>query len=515
LNAARLASVEQIRQLDLRIRRLERKDPSTSFRPSDAMADRSLVSELACATRQSERAANGMLNDACILIGDLPDTFDALAAGDIYLPHAQTMALQTVGLEPDARAELEAQLLPLAKTLTPPRFKARARVLREKRHPETMAKRHEDALDEQYVAVTPLDDGMAMLELVGPAIEVMALHDRVTTIARTLQKVDGETRPLGRLRATVLLALGLKGVVPEGTELAGIGDLVAGEVHLLVPVLSLLGADTAPATLDGYGPIDAETAARLVAAVPTFRRVLTDPVSGAVLALERTRYKVPKALRDWIRIRDGVCRFIGCPRPAGQCDMDHVLPWELGGPTNASNLAAACEGHHTMKHAAGWRERLLPNGTVEWTTPNGLTYASDPAPGFDPAPSVAQLFRNQDEDRQRRRERDGPPDAREASASGADPDANAATAPGRSEPAHPAVDGYFDNGGVDDGQFDADYDSWQRLLNSGDPAIEAMLEEDRAWMEERQRQEAAYREKKRRRMRPTSVRRRPRRREAA
>jgi len=52
------------------------------------------------------------------------------------------------------------------------------------------------------------------------------------------------------------------------------------------PVLTLLGGNE-PGTLNGYGPIGTDTARKLAAHGPSFLRLLTHPVWGAVLELDR------------------------------------------------------------------------------------------------------------------------------------------------------------------------------------------------------------------------------------
>lgn len=65
--------------------------------------------------------------------------------------------------------------------------------------------------------------------------------------------------------------------------------------------------------LDGFGPIPGSVARRLVAeGAGSFLRVLIDPRDGAPLEIGRTSYRVPKAMRQWLRLRDGRCPFPGC-----------------------------------------------------------------------------------------------------------------------------------------------------------------------------------------------------------
>src|SRR6266511_96609 len=70
-----------------------------------------------------------------------------------------------------------------------------------------------------------------------------------------------------------------------------------------MPATMLMGLTEHGAELAGYGPIPAQVA-RELAADGTWRRLLTDPVSGHLLDYGRTTYRPPAALADFIRARD-------------------------------------------------------------------------------------------------------------------------------------------------------------------------------------------------------------------
>lgn len=93
------------------------------------------------------------------------------------------------------------------------------------------------------------------------------------------------------------------------------------------------------------------------------------------------RYIPSRALADFVRCRDMTCRFPGCAVPASACDLDHTIP-HPSGPTCASNLKALCRRHHLLKTfwsgTPGWCEQQHPDGTVDWTTPDGATYRTTP-----------------------------------------------------------------------------------------------------------------------------------------
>jgi hypothetical protein len=152
-------------------------------------------------------------------------------------------------------------------------------------------------------------------------------------------------------------------------------------------VLAMLGHKSANGEpdlpiLEGYGPIDIETATKLAGAAKSWLRVLTHPETGATLSVGRDKYKVPAPLRAFLQRRDGTCRKPGCNRPAILCDIDHTQEWQHGGQTAHDNLAHLCQMHHDEKHHIAVTVKHLPSGDLEWTMPSGRTYISEPANRF-------------------------------------------------------------------------------------------------------------------------------------
>jgi hypothetical protein len=154
-------------------------------------------------------------------------------------------------------------------------------------------------------------------------------------------------------------------------------------VRVTVPIGTLMGIDDQPGDLAGYGPIPAGLA-RDIAAGGTWKRLLTDPVSGMLLDYGRTTYRPPVGLADFVRARDHACVFPGCSRPADACDIDHRKPHPEG-PTSEDNLECLCKHHHRLKHEAGWTVEYH-NGVHVWTTPDGHRYHRQPHPIAEPQP---------------------------------------------------------------------------------------------------------------------------------
>jgi hypothetical protein len=59
------------------------------------------------------------------------------------------------------------------------------------------------------------------------------------------------------------------------------------------------------------------------------------------------RYRPGRALAEFVRCRDGTCRFPGCTRAAMITDIDHTVPYPFG-PTAASNLVCLCREHYRL-----------------------------------------------------------------------------------------------------------------------------------------------------------------------
>jgi len=349
------------------------------------VARRELVSELACALRLPQRSMETLLGESEALVHELPGTLAALRSGEISYRHAKAMIDHAGSLPAESRKDFEQALLAQASRLTVAKFDGAARRARERTNPGTITPRHEKCAGDRALQLVPARDGMAWLNAYLPTTTAHAVFTRVSDLAISLQRPD-ESRTLTQLRADVLSELLIDGVGAPGTPAAGLGQGVRATVLITVPVMTLLGHSEEPGHLEGYGPIDPETSRRLAAKAPSFIRLLTHPETGCVLSIGRSRYKVPKDLRRWLRVRDETCRFPGCNRSAARCDIDHGLDWQFGGRTSSDNLANLCPPDHALKSETGWRVEHARDGTLNWTSPGGRKYSTDPATPMGPAP---------------------------------------------------------------------------------------------------------------------------------
>ncbi|MFC6355077.1 HNH endonuclease [Luethyella okanaganae] len=358
---------------------------------SREFAMRSLAAEIAAALGMHERTVLELVHDARTLVNEFPTTLDALERGDIGRPHVREILAQAAALPLGMRALYESSALPLALALSPAQFRQLARRLRERLHPESIAERLRRSRRDRRVSVEADRDGMSWITLYLASDQAAAIASRLEALAGHVLG-DGDIRSEPRTRAQaeadVAADLLLNGTISRGEESSS-GTCTGGiaavrpTVFVTVPVLTLLGHSDEPAVLDGYGPIDAETARRLAADAPSFFRILTHPETGAFVSFGRKSYRVPAELKHYLRLRDGVCRFPGCTRRAVRCDLDHTRPWQFDGETRHDNLAHLCRKHHRLKHNSDWRAEQLPAGVIRWTSPAGRLHDTFPERSFD------------------------------------------------------------------------------------------------------------------------------------
>lgn len=362
------------------------------------MAERAAVAEIAVRLRISEQTVRMRAHQAAVLQERCPDMWAAFAGGETSERHATETARLADSLPDDASdawAAFDAGAAERARRLPPSRFAVAARALRERVHRESLEMRHRRAARDRGVWLTAELDGMSTLSAILPADRAHAAMTNVDRIARHLATAAEEQRTLTQLRADALADLLTSDAVavPAGgaseseatsTESAKSGSSRprgTAAVVVTVPALTLLGRSEEPATLDGYGPIDLDTARRLAADATSWVRLLTHPLTGAPLALDRTTYRVTTALRRWLGVTSPTCSFPGCGRPAPACDIDHLTPWSEGGTTDDDNLEPECRHHHRMRHETAWAPQRDPvTGAMSWRSPLGHEVGVDPPP---------------------------------------------------------------------------------------------------------------------------------------
>jgi hypothetical protein len=175
---------------------------------------------------------------------------------------------------------------------------------------------------------------------------------------------------------------------------------VNAEIGLVMTDQTMLAGRDSPAHLTGYGPVPAALARQITrdADQVWLRRLFTRPEEGSLVAMDSHRRPFDGGLRQFMVIRDQICRSLWCDAPVRH--LDHITRATDGGETSADNGQGLCEACNYAKEAPGWQSFRLTTmrHSVQITTPTGHSYLStapDP-PGHPPpdaltsAPSVLE-----------------------------------------------------------------------------------------------------------------------------
>ncbi|GGO61667.1 hypothetical protein GCM10010910_10020 [Microbacterium nanhaiense] len=415
-------------------------------------ARRAMAADIAAATHTHPVAAKHAMEDAETLTLRFPATFDALASGTISAKHARVITDAGGALHPDARAAFDSATVPVAETMTPGELSRVAKKRAAEMADLSPRERHQRARERRFVSITDLDDGMSALRMNGPSLELHAVYDRLTRLAKTVKHdragvreqyrrtvghgvgaecvvegcacrdvrgsraagdvaagggdaaADGtvpetstggaragaltpeavtaatDHRSLDQLRTDLFIDL-LLGAEPTGHDLHRAGTTetlthIRAEVQITIPATMILDPDDGTAWLDAGTLISPDTARHLAGASPGWDRLFYRPGTGIVEHIDHYR---PTAWQKRALIgRDLTCRFPGCTTPARRTDIDHTHAFAEGGRTTMSNLACLCEAHHVMKHQSDWQMKQLDDGVIEWTSPSGAVYETEP-----------------------------------------------------------------------------------------------------------------------------------------
>ena len=165
-----------------------------------------------------------------------------------------------------------------------------------------------------------------------------------------------------------------------------LGQLVAGghqqQRPLEADITLIVDAGTAATDeLHEYGVC--ETSDGLALPPASVRRLMcqgrTTPIivdtNGVPFNAGRTIRNANRKQRRALRAMYRCCAFADCDVTFDRCEIHHILPWELGGPTDLHNLIPICSRHHHFIHEAGWKLELNHDRTLTIHQPDGEVFA--------------------------------------------------------------------------------------------------------------------------------------------
>ncbi len=344
---------------------------------------------------------------------NLPATFTAFARGELDERRAGVLAEVLEHTSPELARAVEREVLTEAADLSLAELRRRAFALLAELDADAIAVRHEEAKKTADVRTYDTGDGMAALTADLTVEQAAACSAVIEQLAR-MAKADGDDRPIGVIRASILSMLlmrpadhglggvhvhlavtatleGLEGSTGAGGEING-SALTAGQLRDLLRRAGALGLTTPDggtltfALTDENGLLLATlTAAELARLAKQGCPTHTEAECGCAVAgmpPATDAYEPTVAQERFVDTRDRRCRHPNCGQRAGWADHDHVIPHGQGGQTTCTNLCCLCRSHHRLKtFARRWTFRMYPDGTLYVTSPSGVTRATRP-PGL-------------------------------------------------------------------------------------------------------------------------------------
>ena len=269
----------------------------------------------------------------------VPELADAVASGDLSAKSA--LALHSAVKEAPADADL-AGLVKAVKGATPREAAAAGERFREVNRPRPETP--EEAEDRRYrmrsVRSGQPDDGIVTTTVALPLLEHRKFINAINHVAG--KPTEGDERTNEQRLADGLLLLCdayAKGEVTGGRE--------RPTILLVMDAATMAGDNDGPAHTAHGERIPAHVARRLFENAHLQRVVR---VGSRIIDLGMTaRYATESQYRALV-VRDGGCRWPGCHIPAAWCEIDHLVQFPHGGPTDMDNLVMWCSHHHHEKH---------------------------------------------------------------------------------------------------------------------------------------------------------------------
>lgn len=348
---------------------------------------RGVGAQVALARRDSAHRGGRHLGLAEALVGEMPHTLAALEAGMISEWRATIVVRETACLSAEHRSEVDAELADRLPGLGDGQIERQARAAAYRLDPQAFMRRIRGAHADRRVTCRPAPDTMARLTGFLPAALGVAAHAALARAADQ-QLAQGDPRTRNQIMADLYYArlTGRECAAPDAVSGDDAGDAdgpfdVPVEVNLVLTDTTLFGGDHEPALLQGYGPIPAALARRVVRDTTCsvwLRRLYTRPGDGALVAMDSRSRAFPDGLRRFLILRDQTCRTPWCDAPIRHAD--HVTGVADGGETSAGNGQGLCAACNYAKALPGWSACVGRYGETETTTPTGHTYSSLPPP---------------------------------------------------------------------------------------------------------------------------------------
>lgn len=262
---------------------------------------RGLANEVALARRAAPKRGGQHLGLATALVREMPHTLAALERGMLNEWRATLIVRESACLSVPHRRQLDAELCSDTSRLVSwgdKRIAAEAKKITVRLDAQAVVERHAKAAGDRGVWIRPAPDTMTYLTVLLPVAHGVSVYAAL--------KREADTIFDGRSRGQVMADTVVERVTGRPAE-----QPVPVSLNLVMADTTLAGDDDEPAWLEGYGPVPAGFACKMVgdaavddATKATLRRLYRHPESGQLVAMESRSRIFPKGLAAFIGLRD-------------------------------------------------------------------------------------------------------------------------------------------------------------------------------------------------------------------
>lgn len=316
--------------------------------------------------RQKERRAEAL--------DDAPSLADKPATGDVTAGHADVVADVTCRLDDETRERFfdhEGDIADDAARMSPEDFRRTCHELIAQIERDQGIERDRRRRKETKLSKRVDRDGMYVLNA--------RHHPELGTAV--FNAVDAET-------AKLIKAGSDRSVDRQHVAAEALGNLVTGghqasrpreaEIRLHVDAGTLVDGPHPGGTCeyDDGTSVPPATARRLVCNGRVIPIIIDS--NGVVLNAGREQRLANRDQRRALRAMYRTCAFPGCDVEFNRCEIHHLLPHELTGPTDLDNLLPLCSRHHHVIHEPGWKLTLDDDRTLAVRQPDGEVFGVQP-----------------------------------------------------------------------------------------------------------------------------------------
>ncbi|GAA5148264.1 hypothetical protein GCM10023340_21900 [Nocardioides marinquilinus] len=299
----------------------------------------------------------------------LPRLFARVIGGEVPVWRAFRVAEHTVILSKVGAAFVDQALAPFAHDLSLAQIERTTAAAIARFDPAEAERRRQDAAERRGVDIrlNGLDVPINGTVEIAATLDVTDAIDLEAAVRAGAQQLAdlGSTETLDVRRSQALGEMARAQLALDLNTETGSGRGVTLYAHLD-------GSDVA--TLDNtQTPVLIEQIKEWCGAAAT--KVTVRPVVDLNTETASDAYRPSPTVAEHVMLRDRHCVFPRCTRR--RVDLDHIHPYECGGPTSTANLAPLCRRHHRAKTHSRWRYRMLEPGLYEWTSPTGRTFTVD------------------------------------------------------------------------------------------------------------------------------------------